>query len=138
MTVVPLPATETAVAGVTLDTGALIALDQPSKARVVHAHLHEVRRGSGTICIPADVIAQAWRTPRQARLAQLLKSPDVEIAVLTPAAARVVGAVCAASGHDDIVDVHVALCARERRHAVLTSDPDDIARVDPNLPAIRV
>ena len=45
---------------------------------------------------------------------------------------------CAGSGHADIVDVHVALCARERRHAVVTSDPDDIARVDPRLPLIRV
>jgi hypothetical protein len=36
-----------------------------------------------------------------------------------------------------VIDVHVALCARERRHAVITSDPDDISRVDPTLPVIR-
>ena len=45
---------------------------------------------------------------------------------------------CAERGHDDIVDVHVALCARERQHAVVTSDPGDIARIDPTLPMIRV
>jgi hypothetical protein len=48
-----------------------------------------------------------------------------------------VGLLCARSGHDDVIDVHVALCARERRHAVITSDPDDISRVDPRLPIIR-
>jgi len=127
-----------AIAGVTLDTGALLALDQPSKRLLVQAHLDEVRKGSGSICVPVSVIAQAWRSPRPARLAQLLKSSDVEIAILTPAAARVVGVMCGASGSADIVDVHVALCARERQHAVVTSDPDDMARVDPRLPLIRV
>jgi hypothetical protein len=36
-----------------------------------------------------------------------------------------------------VVDVHVALCARDRHHAVVTSDPDDIARIDPTLRLIR-
>jgi len=45
---------------------------------------------------------------------------------------------CADSGHADTVDEHVALCAREREHAVVTSDPDDLARIDPGLPLIRV
>jgi hypothetical protein len=52
-------------------------------------------------------------------------------AIMTLSVARTVGAVCAEIGHDDVVDVHVALCARERHHAVVTSDPDDIADVDP-------
>ena len=128
----------TAIAGITLDTGALLALDRPSTRWRVQAHLDEVRKGRGSICVPVNVIAQAWRSSRQVRLAQLLKSSDVEIAVLAPAAARVVGLMCGASGRADIVDVHVALCARERQHAVVTSDPDDIARVDPGLPLIRV
>lgn len=57
---------------------------------------------------------------------------------MTLSVARTVGEMCADTGHADIVDVHVALCARERRHAVVTSDPDDLARVDPALPLIRV
>jgi hypothetical protein len=56
---------------------------------------------------------------------------------MTPNVARTVGLLCARSGHDDVIDVHVALCARERRHAVVTSDPEDISRVDPALPIIR-
>jgi hypothetical protein len=83
------------------------------------------------------VIAQAWRGPRQVRLARLLKSSDVDIALMSLGVARAVGALCAASGHDDVVDVHVALCARERRHAVVTSDPDDLAAIDLSLHLIR-
>ena len=87
--------------------------------------------------VPVGTIAQAWRSPRQVRLARLLKSRDVDIAVMTPNVARSVGLLCARTGHDDVVDVHVALCAKERRHAVVTSDPDDISRIDPALSVIR-
>ena len=123
--------------GLTLDAGALLALDQPSKAVVMQARLEEVRRRGGTICIPVGVIAQAWRGPRQARLARLIKSPDIDIAIMTLSGARAVGALCARSGHNDVIDVHVALCARERSHAVVTSDPEDIAPIDATLPLIR-
>ncbi len=30
-----------------------------------------------------------------------------------------------------------SMCARERGHAVVTSDPDDMLRIDPALPVIR-
>ena len=57
---------------------------------------------------------------------------------MTLSVARTVGEMCADIGHADIVDVHVALCARERDHAVVTSDPADLARIDPGLPLIHV
>jgi hypothetical protein len=56
---------------------------------------------------------------------------------MTPNAARSVGLMCARTGHQDVIDVHVALCARERGHAVVTSDLGDISRIDPALPVIR-
>ena len=127
-----------AVAGLTLDTGALLALDHPGKAIVMQARLDETLRRGGTVCVPAGTIAQAWRSSRQVRLARLLKSRDIDIAVMTPNVARSVGLLCAHSGHDDVIDVHVALCARERRHAVATSDPDDMLRIDHALPVIKV
>jgi hypothetical protein len=127
-----------ATTGLTLDTGALLALDQPSKAVAMQARLEAARRRGGTICVPAEAVAQAWRSPRQARLARLLKSPDVDIAVMTLSAARAVGLMCAAAGHDDVVDVHVVLCARQRHHAIVTSDPRDIARIDATVPRILV
>jgi hypothetical protein len=127
-----------APAGLTLDTGALLALDQPAKAVAMQARLEAARRRGGTICVPAEAVAQAWRSPRQARLARLLKSPDIDIAVMTLSTARAIGLMCAASGHDDVVDVHVVLCARQRHHAIVTSDPRDIARIDATVPRILV
>lgn len=84
------------------------------------------------------MVAQAWRSPRQVRLARWLKTDDVEIAGLSLDVARLVGRQCAKSGHADIVDVHVAWCAAQRQHTVVTSDPDDIERINPRLPLIRV
>lgn len=123
--------------GLTLDAGALLALDHPGKAVLMQARLDEALRRGGTICVPVGTIAQAWRSSRQVRLARLLKSRDVDIAVITPNSARSVGLICASTGHNDVIDVHVALCARERGHAVVTSDPDDISHIDPGLPVIR-
>jgi hypothetical protein len=127
-----------ATSGLTLDTGALLALDQPAKAIAMQARLEEAWRRGGTICVPAEVVAQAWRGPRQVRLARLLKSPDIDVAVMTLSVARSVGLMCATAGHKDVVDVHVVLCARQRQHAIVTSDPRDIARIDPTLPRIVV
>lgn len=123
--------------GLTLDTGALLALDHPAKTVIMQARLDEALRRGGTVCVPVGTIAQAWRGSRQVRLARLLKSRDVEVAVMTLHAARAIGLMCAQTGHSDVIDVHVALCARERGHAVVTSDPDDISRIDPALPLIR-
>jgi predicted nucleic acid-binding protein len=124
--------------GLTLDTGALLALDHAAKAVAMQDLLKALSRRGGSLCIPAAVVAQAWRSPRQVRLARLIKSFDVEIAVMDLDVARSVGLVCAATGHHDVIDVHVALCARERGHAVVTSDVDDISRVDPSLAIISV
>jgi len=127
----------TEIAGLTLDTGALLALDHPSKAIVMQARLDETLRRGGTICVPVGTIAQAWRSSRQVRLARLLKSRDIDLAVMTPNVARTVGLICARSGHDDVIDVHVAVCAIERRHTIVTSDPDDMLLIDPALQVIK-
>ena len=86
----------------------------------MQARLTEAVRRGGTICVPVGAIAQAWRSSRQVRLARLLRSRDIDVAVMTPNVARSVGLLCARSGHDEVIDVHVALCARERRDAVIT------------------
>jgi hypothetical protein len=127
-----------AIEGLTLDTGALIALDHPSKSLDMQRRLDTTRRRGGALCVPVEVIAQAWRGSRQVRLARLLNSPDVEIARMDLSTARAIGMLCAQTGHDDVVDVHVALCARQRNHAVVTSDSSDIARVDSSLTILAV
>jgi hypothetical protein len=93
------------------------------------------------LALPATVLAQVWRGgPRQARIAHYLLSDSdhVEIVDLNKAAAIEVGVKIGVSGHPDIVDVHVAVCARRRGHAVATSDRNDIAKVAPELPIVDV
>lgn len=86
------------------------------------------------LAVPAGVVAQSWRGgPRQARVARLLGDPAVLVPPLDDPTARAVGLLCGRSGHPDIVDVHVALHARERSQAVVTSDPDDLRAIDPGL-----
>ena len=123
--------------GFCLDAGALIALDR-GHPRVVHL-LDRVIAAGGTVEIPAPVIAQVWRDgSRQARLARLLGASDVVLVDLDAEMARAVGVLCGAVGVADVVDGHVALHARRRDLAVQTSDPDDIARLDPTLAIVTV
>ncbi|GAB3038765.1 hypothetical protein GCM10011376_34090 [Nocardioides flavus (ex Wang et al. 2016)] len=123
--------------GFCLDAGALIALDR-GQARVVHL-LDRVIAAGGAVEIPTPVIAQVWRDgSRQARLARLLGASDVVLVDLDAEMARAVGVLCGAVGVADVVDGHVALHARRRDLAVLTSDPDDIALLDPTLAIVTV
>lgn len=122
----------TATSGITLDTGALLALERGDVR--VRALLRRATDNGIGLAVPAGVVAQAWRGgPRQARVARLLGDPSVQVPVLDDPTARAVGLLCRRTGHPDIVDVHVALHARERDQAVVTSDPDDLRAIDPNL-----
>jgi len=47
--------------------------------------------------------------------------------------ATAVGRLLAGSGTSDVVDAHVVHCARRRAQQVVTSDPDDLRRLDPTL-----
>ena len=118
--------------GVTLDTGALIALESGSRRMAV---LVEEALASGSeVVIPAGVVAQAWRGgAAQARIARLLRASVTLIVALDQRQALRIGARCAATGVIDVIDISVALCARDRGHAVVTSDPGDIRAADPSL-----
>ena len=121
--------------GLTLDTGALIGLERGDER--VRSLLQRAAADGLPLAVPAGVVAQAWRGgPRQARIARLLADPDVRVVVLDDLTARAIGMLVARSGHHDVVDASVALCAAERGHVVLTSDPDDVAAVDPRLALI--
>ncbi|MGH7746873.1 MAG: PIN domain-containing protein [Candidatus Dormibacteria bacterium] len=119
----------------TLDTGALIGLERGDER--VRSLLKRAVAKRIPVAVPAGVVAQAWRGgPRQARIARLLADPDVEVVALDDPTARAVGALAARSCHHDVVDVSVALCAAERGHIVLTTDPNDLAAVNPRLALI--
>lgn len=112
----------------TLDTGALLALER------VRSVLRRAASEGLPVAVPAGVVAQSWRGgPRQARIARLLADPEVQVVALADPTARAVGLLAARSGHADVVDVSVALCAAERGDVVVTSDPGDLAAVDPRL-----
>jgi predicted nucleic acid-binding protein len=118
--------------GTTLDTGALISLEAGSRRMAVL--IEEAQASGATVAIPAGVVAQAWRGgARQVRVARLLRASITSVIPLDQRLALRVGARCAATGVADVVDVSVALCARDRGHPVVTSDPDDIRAVDPSL-----
>lgn len=117
---------------ITFDTGALIAIERRSKR--MQALLEEIERRDWQIAVPAGAVAQAWRGgPRQARIAALLSDDRMEVIPLDDTVARAVGVLCGRSGHSDVVDVSVALCARQRNRRVVTSDPDDLRAVDETL-----
>jgi hypothetical protein len=115
--------------GLTLDAGALIAFGRNDRAAVALIIRNLAQRL--TLTVPAGVVAQVWRDGRrQARLARLLGATEIEIAALDDQPAREAGQLCGVTGTDDIVDASVVLCARARKHRIVTSDPDDLRRLD--------
>ncbi len=123
------------MSGFTLDAGALIAAER-GQARMVALLDRAVRRGL-PIAIPAGVVGQVWRAkPAQHRFHLLLGDDRVEVPALDREEALAAGALCAQSQTSDVIDASVAACAQRRRQAVITSDPDDIRRLDPRLEII--
>ncbi len=119
-----------------LDSGALIGFER-SDRRVVTLIELCLEHGR-SLHIPAGVVAQVWRDgSRQVRLARLVRSRRVTIDALDLSEAQGVGAVCGLSQTSDIVDASVVLVARRHRAPVVTSDPEDLLRIDPAVVAHR-
>jgi predicted nucleic acid-binding protein len=124
------------------DAGALIALERRSP--LLLGILDEALHGTVEVVLPRTVIAQVWRgSPRQANMGRLIsagrtRGGPVIIDELTADRAKQIGVTIGATSHPGIVDVHVALAAAERGHAVLTSDDGDIAGIDPALVLVHV
>jgi len=130
------------VRGFVFDAGAFIALERRSAFMI--GILNEALHGTVEVVLPRTVIAQVWRgTPRQANVGRLVsaglrRGSPVVIDELTAERAREIGVKVGQTSHPDIVDVHVALAAAERGHAVLTSDDADIAKVNRDLILVHV
>lgn len=123
--------------GLTLDAGALIALDRGDRTFV--ALLGRAREHGGRITIPASALAQALRSPvRQVRLVRLCRHARTDLVPLDAPDASAVGRLLAATRTADIVDAHVVVCARRARQAVVTSDPEDILRLASDLETVRI
>ena len=123
--------------GITLDAGGLIALDRSDRrVTVLLARAAETRL---RVTVPASALAQAVRHPdRQVRLARLVRQPTTDVVPLDRVDATNVGRLLAASRTADVVDAHVVVCARRAHQRVVTSDPDDLRRLDPTIEVVLV
>ena len=124
-------------AGIVLDAGALIALDRGDKRMI--ALLQRALTHGRAFRVPAGVVGQVWRDGRvQVTLSRFLRSEGVEVIPLDEQLARSCGELCGATNSRDIVDASVVILARERRDPIVTSDPDDLRRLDPGAQIIPV
>jgi hypothetical protein len=118
--------------GMTLDAGGLIALDRNDRRVVVL--LARARETGARATVPATVLAQAIRRPdRQVRLSRLIRQSTTDVIELGRLDATNVGRLLAASGTSDLADAHVVICARRADQPVVTSDPGDLRKLDPDI-----
>jgi predicted nucleic acid-binding protein len=123
--------------GITLDAGALIALDRGDKRLI--ALLHRALAQRLKFRVPSGVVGQVWRDGRiQVTLARFLRIDEVEIIPLDEQLARACGELCGATDTRDIIDASVVILARERGDYIVTSDPRDLKRLDPACPVIPI
>jgi predicted nucleic acid-binding protein len=123
------------VAGVTLDSGALIAFERGDRRMV--AHLKEATLRGSSLTVPSVVIAETWRGgARSARIASLLQACQVEL--LDEALARLAGEARGKTKGAGVIDAIVMGSAARRGDIVLTSDLDDLLRLRAHFPTVRV
>jgi PIN domain len=122
---------------VVLDAGAFIALERrDARALALAAELVADRRVAH---VPAGVVAQVWRgSPRQHAMIRLLRAGAVRAESMSEEIALRIGLLLAASGTTDVIDAHVVLLARKLNALVVTSDPDDLGRLDASLDLVTV
>jgi hypothetical protein len=122
------------MAGLTLDAGALVAADRND--RRFWAYWAEAISRSVVPVIPAPALAQAWRSPRQARLAQVVNACVID--PMDEPMAKRAGQLCGSSRSSDIVDASVVVSAATRHDTILTTDRKDIRRLATGLGDVHV
>ena len=111
--------------GLTFDAGMLVALDRGDRAQ--WARLERAIKQGVCPTVPAPVVAQVWRSPRQVRLARALKICKVESTDLSLSVEA--GRLLAKTGTADAVDAIVVASAARRGDAIVTSDGVDVSRL---------
>lgn len=117
--------------GLTLDAGALIALDRGDRRMI--ALVRQALAEGRSFRVPAGVVAQAWRDGRrQVVLSRFLRGTEVRVVPLDDRLSRAAGELCGMTGTADVIDACVVLVAREQRDVIVTADPSDLRRLDPH------
>ena len=110
---------------VVYDAGVLIAADRAQ--RRVWAE-HRVRLEAGLIpLVPAPVVAQASRSPKQAQMRRLLRG--CEVVAFDAAAAHAAGALLGKTRTRDIVDASIAELSIRKQADIVSDDAADIRRL---------
>jgi len=122
-------------AGLTLDAGALRAIDRGDRATTLLVARALDRQE--VVNVPATALAQVLHNPsRQALLMRFLRRPLTPTVALDRAGASAVGQFLARTGTADVADAHVVACAQQAGQPIVTSDPDDLHRLDPTITLI--
>jgi predicted nucleic acid-binding protein len=123
------------MAGLTLDSGALIAFERND--RRVLTQLKEAAQRGAALTVPTVVIAEVWRGgARSARVARLLRACAIE--ALSERIARKAGEAVAITRGAGVIDAIVTASAAQRFDLVLTSDAGDFRRLCAAIPGARV
>ena len=105
----------------------------------MRALFREALKVGARLVVPSGVLGQVWRNgPRQAPLRALLNGPTTAVPAMDQTLAEASGTLCGRTGTSDVIDASVVLTARRERAIVVTSDVDDLRRLDPSLPLDRV
>ncbi len=121
------------IPAITLDTGALIALER-GQQRLRRVFMH-ARAQCITIVTPADAVAEWWRGRTDVR-DKVLRAVVVE--PLSERIAKVAGEALAAVRGATTIDAIVMATAALRGGVVYTSDFADLERLRRHFPALRV
>lgn len=107
------------------DSAVLVAADR--NERRVWAE-HRVRLESGIVpMVPAPVVAQVSRSPKQAQMRRLLRG--CEVVPFDEASAHAAGKLLALTKTFDVVDAAVVHLGSKHRADIVTGDPHDIRRL---------
>jgi predicted nucleic acid-binding protein len=119
--------------GITLDTGALIALER--RRQRMKDILERALARDQPLTVPADVVGEWWRGRTDLR-DMILDSVDVE--PLTSDLAKRAGEAVAAVPNATLVDAIVMASAASRGDLVYSSDTEDLERLRRYFPSVRV
>lgn len=119
--------------GLTLDTGALIALENRKKR--MSEVLAAARVLARPITVPAVVVTEWWRGQR-GPISRILDGVVVE--ALDERLAKIAGEALAATRGSNAVDALVVASAAQRGDVVYTSDIADLTRLATYFPSVKI